>query len=159
MIPQGCRRQSPSIEQRSYGASLFASIDRVALARLASQLERAVTAAGLDGIVLIPVVAIATALARLILNDDQVVLVFGLTLVPLASSIGVEPWTVGIAILAMTPFWFVPAQSPVYGIAQATAEERLFSHRQARRAALVYAAVVVTALVLVLPYWRAVAVL
>ncbi len=122
-------------------------------------LGRAFIAVGLDGVVLIPLVAIVTALARTVLNDDQTVLVLGLTLIPLATTLGVEPWTIGITVLAMSPFWYVTAQSPVYLVAHATSEGRLYSHAQARRAAVVYAGVVFAALLLALPYWRSIGVL
>ncbi len=132
------------------GLARSVEVDRV----IGGALGNAFLAVGLSGVALIPAVAILTALMRMVLNDDQTVLILGLTLIPLATALGVEPWTIGIAILAMSPFWFVTAQSPVYLVAYATSEGRLYSHAQARRAALVYAGVVLAALLLVLPYWR-----
>ena len=105
-------------------------------------------------VVFVLAVALVSVVARLVLEQDLTVLLASLTLLPLASRVGVEPWVVMIAVLATSVAWILPTQTQAYLVAVAASEGRLFSHGQARRFALGYTAVTLAALVACVPYWR-----
>ena len=99
-------------------------------------------------------VAGVSLLIRLVLDQDLTVVLVGVTLLPVAPRIGVEPWMVVIALLAMSVAWFLPSQTPSYLVAQSASEGRLFSHAQAQRFAFAYTALTLLGLALSIPYWR-----
>jgi CRP-like cAMP-binding protein/di/tricarboxylate transporter len=99
-------------------------------------------------------VALVSFAVRLILEQDLTVLLVSLTLVPVATAAGVEPWAVTIALLATSVVWFLPFQTSSYMVARSASEDRLFSHEQARRFALAYAGLTLLGLALAVPYWR-----
>ena len=99
-------------------------------------------------------VAVASLVVRLALDQDLTVVLLGLALLPVAPRLGVEPWIVVIALLATSVAWFVPSQTTSYLVAQSASEGRLFSHAQAQRFAVVYAALTLVGLALSVPYWR-----
>jgi di/tricarboxylate transporter len=99
-------------------------------------------------------VAGVSLLTRLVLDQDLTVVLIGVTLLPVAPRVGVDPWLVVIALLSMSVAWFLPSQTPSYLVAQSASEGRLFSHPQAQRFAIAYTVLTLLALVLCLPYWR-----
>jgi hypothetical protein len=99
-------------------------------------------------------VAGVSLLVRLVLDQDLTVVLVGVTLLPVAPRVGVEPWLVVIALLATSVAWFLPSQTPSYLVAQSASEGRLFSHAQAQRFAFAYTALTLLALALAVPYWR-----
>jgi di/tricarboxylate transporter len=125
-------------------------LDRAAVAGLQALLGEARP----GPVVFVLAVALASIAARLVLEQDLTVLLASLTLLPLASRVGVEPWVVMIAVLATSVSWILPTQTQAYLVAVAASEGRLFSHEQARRFALGYTGVTLAALVACVPYWR-----
>jgi CRP-like cAMP-binding protein/di/tricarboxylate transporter len=99
-------------------------------------------------------VAVVSFAVRLVLEQDLTVLLVSLALIPVATAAGIEPWTVTIALLATSVVWFLPFQTSSYMVARSASEDRLFSHEQARRFALAYAALTLLGLALAVPYWR-----
>jgi di/tricarboxylate transporter len=99
-------------------------------------------------------VAIAGLLVRMAIEASQAILLLGLVLVPAGAAIGVNPWVVIVALLAMNNPWFTDRQTPAYAVAYSATDGRLYSHDQARKVAFGYVAVTLTALVLCVPYWR-----
>ena len=85
---------------------------------------------------------------------EQVVLFLSLALIPIATVMGIDPWVVIIAILATFLIWLVPATTPEYLAAHSASEGVLFSHAQAGKMAVAYAAITLTSLGLVTLYWR-----
>ena len=99
-------------------------------------------------------VAGVSLVTRLVLDQDLTVVLVGVTLLPVASRVGVEPWLVVIALLATSVAWFLPSQTPSYLVAQSASEGKLFSHAQAQRFALAYTTLILLGLGLSVPYWR-----
>jgi len=99
-------------------------------------------------------VAILSMLLNLLLSQQTAVLIIGVTLIPVAPLIGMEPWVVIATALSVSSMWFLPTQTTSYLLAYSTSEARLFSHRQARHVAFIFAAVMLIGLVLIVPYWR-----
>ncbi|HET7770550.1 MAG TPA: cyclic nucleotide-binding domain-containing protein [Chloroflexota bacterium] len=121
----------------------------------ARAIRDAVGQGGLNPIVVIPALAVGHLLVRFLLPMDQALLILSLALIPAAPVFGMDPWVVIITLLATSAPWFFPAQLPGYQMAHEASEGRLFSHAQARVVCAGYMAVTVVALVLCVPYWRA----
>ncbi len=99
-------------------------------------------------------VAGLSLVVRLVMDQQLTVLLGSLTLIPVAPRLGLDPWVVVVALLATSVAWFLPSQTPSYLVAQSASEGRLFSHAQARRFAVAYAALTLGGLALSIPYWR-----
>jgi di/tricarboxylate transporter len=99
-------------------------------------------------------IALLSFMLGLALNTSAVVIVLGLPLVSVASTLGVHPFVVLITILSASGMWFLPTQSTAYMVAYTATEGRLYSHAQARRVCFAYALVVLIGLALIIPYWR-----
>jgi CRP-like cAMP-binding protein/di/tricarboxylate transporter len=125
-------------------------LDRV----MASTVDRVLGTAQPGPLLFVLAVAGVSLLARLALDQDLAVVLVGVTLLPVAPRVGVEPWIVVIALLATSVAWFLPSQTPSYLVAQSASEGRLFSHAQAQRFAIAYTTLTVLALALAIPYWR-----
>ncbi len=125
-------------------------LDRVA----AAIVDRVLGAAQPGPLLFVLAVAGVSLLIRLVLDQDLTVVLVGVTLLPVAPRIGVDPWIVVIALLAMSVAWFLPAQTLSYLVAQSASEGRLFSHAQAQRFAFAYTALTLLGLALCVPYWR-----
>lgn len=99
-------------------------------------------------------IAVANLLLRLVLEQLEVTFLLVLALVPVAPTLGVDPWVVVVTILATSAMWFHPDETHAYVVAQEASEERLFSDQQARKVAFGYALVTIVGLALSVPYWR-----
>ena len=88
------------------------------------------------------------------LVGEQAVLFLGLSLIPVATVIGIDPWVAIIAILSTVLVWLVPATTPEYLAAYSASEGVLFSPAQARKVAFAHAAVTLAALGIATLYWR-----
>lgn len=78
-----------------------------------------------------------------------------LALSPVAAGAGIDPFVVGLVALIACNGFFVPYQSTVYLALYHGTEGRLFTHHQARAAALAYGVVTLASLLLSVPVWRA----
>ena len=125
-------------------------LDRVAT----TTVNRLLGAAQPGPLLFVLAVAGVSLLARLVLDQDLTVVLVGVTLLPVAPRLGVDPWVVVIALLTTSVAWFLPSQTPSYLVAQSASEGRLFSHPQAQRFAFAYAALTLLGLALSVPYWR-----
>ena len=77
-----------------------------------------------------------------------------IALVPLASAAGIHPFVVGvIAVIACNGF-YLPYQSTTYLALYSGTGGKVFTHAQARRAALAYGAWTLIAVALSVPVWR-----
>ena len=80
--------------------------------------------------------------------------VVSLALFPVAASIGVSPWIVGMIFLLTTTQFLFPQQSFYYLTAYYAAGEKSFSHAQARPVAIVYGLATLLAIAASIPFWR-----
>ena len=130
--------------------SVTVGLDRAA----AATVERLLGSAQPGPLLFVLAVAAISLLIRLALDQDLSVVLMGVTLLPVAPRIGVDPWVVVITVLALSVAWFLPSQTVSYLVAQSASEGRLFSHAQAQRFAFAYTALVLLGLTLSVPYWR-----
>ena len=73
-------------------------------------------------------VAVLTVAARLVLLPEPAVLLVNLVVIPIAPSVGVEPWVAVVTTLATYPLWYIQSQTPEYLVAYSGSEGRLYSH-------------------------------
>ena len=99
-------------------------------------------------------IALLNIAVRLLLPDDQTLLLLSIVLIPVAPVLGVHPWVVVITLLATFTLWLLPTQTPSYTVAYEASEGRLFTQAQARIACFAFVAVTLAGLLLVFPYWR-----
>jgi DASS family divalent anion:Na+ symporter len=88
------------------------------------------------------------------LVGEQAVLFLSLSLIPVATAIGVDPWVAVVVVLSTVLVWLVPATTPEYVAAYSASEGVLFSPAQARKVAFAHAAVTLVALGIATFYWR-----
>jgi CRP-like cAMP-binding protein/di/tricarboxylate transporter len=99
-------------------------------------------------------IALLNIAVRLLLPDDQTLLLLSIILIPVAPVFGVHPWVVVITLLATFTLWLLPTQTSSYTVAYEASEGRLFTQVQARKACIGFVAVTLVGLVAVFPYWR-----
>jgi hypothetical protein len=105
-------------------------------------------------LVFVLAIAALNLIVRLVLSQNQSILLFGLSLIPAAPQLGVNPWIIVIALLATSVMWFLPNQTNSYLVALSASEERLFSPAQGRLVAFGYAAVTLLGLAFSVPIWH-----
>ena len=116
--------------------------------RLAAAPPASSSASGPGPVAFAVAVALVSVVARVVLELGLTVLLASLTLLPLASRVGAEPWVVMLAVLVTSVAWTLPTQTQAYRVAVAAPEGRLHSPEQARRFPVGYTAVTVAAFVL-----------
>jgi CRP-like cAMP-binding protein/di/tricarboxylate transporter len=99
-------------------------------------------------------IALLNIAVRLLLPDDQTLLLLSIILIPVAPVFGVHPWVVVITLLATFTLWLFPTQTSSYLVAYEASEGRLFTQAQARMACIGFIMVTLVGLMLVIPYWR-----
>ncbi len=105
-------------------------------------------------LVFVLAIAVLNLAVRLLLPDDQTLLLLSIILIPVAPVFGVHPWVVVITLLATFTLWLLPTQTSSYAVAYEASEGRLFTQGQARKACIGFIAVTLVGLVAVFPYWR-----
>ena len=123
-------------------------------AAIASTLGRLLGDAKLSPLAFVMSIALLNIAVRLLLPDDQTLLLLSIVLIPVAPLFGVHPWVVVITLLATFTLWMLPTQTPSYTVAYEASEGRLFTQAHARIACFAFVAVTLAGLLLVSPYWR-----
>jgi di/tricarboxylate transporter len=109
---------------------------------------------GVPPLLVVFLVAGLTIVLRLVLLGEQAILLINLALIPLAPTLGVDPWVVVVTSLATGAMWYISALLPSYALAYNLSDGRLYSAEQGRRASFGYALVVLIGLAVSLPFWR-----
>jgi CRP-like cAMP-binding protein/di/tricarboxylate transporter len=123
-------------------------------ALIGAAVERGLGQLGGSGLPIVLAIAVLTFVVRLGLGQDQAVLLLSLALIPSAPGLGLDPWVAIVTVLACSGAWLVPSQMPSYLAAYSATEGHLFTPGQSRRAAFGYAAVLLVALTVTVPYWH-----
>ncbi|HXI18118.1 MAG TPA: hypothetical protein VNM48_17270 [Chloroflexota bacterium] len=123
-------------------------------AQAAALVSQVVGDGGVNPLLFVLAVAALCLVVRILLPQDQALLLLALALVPAAPVIGVNPWVIIITLLATFSTWFFPSQTVGYLVAYDASEERLFTHGQARRVCFGFTVVLLLSLALTVPYWK-----
>lgn len=124
------------------------------LDRLAGQTAGAwLTQAGITPVTFILLTAVLGIAAHALVGE-QALLFLSLSLIPVATVLGIDPWVTIIALLSTVLAWIVPATTPEYLAAYSASEGILFNQVQSRKVAFAHVAVTLASLALVTFYWR-----
>ena len=75
-------------------------------------------------------------------------------LVPMAASVGVNPWVLGFSAYALVFAWFAKYQSPIYLAAFYAVDGKMAKHSELAKYCGVYLATCLAGLVVCVPYWQ-----
>lgn len=75
-------------------------------------------------------------------------------LVPMAASVGVNPWVLGFSAYALVIAWFAKYQSPIYLAAFYAVDGKMAKHSELAKYCGAYLATCLAGLVVCVPYWR-----
>ncbi len=104
--------------------------------------------------ILLPAIAVLVFLVSFVIQDNPVVIILTLSLLPLVREAGIHPWLlIFIIILAGSPFFF-SYQSTIYLTAYYGTDEKAFSHRQGRALSYCYALIAIAGIVICIPFWK-----
>jgi DASS family divalent anion:Na+ symporter len=104
-----------------------------------------------------PIFVLLTGALGMIVSSlvgEQAVLFLSLSLIPVATVLGVDPWIVIVAVLASVLIWLVPATTPEYVAAYSASDGVLFTPAQSRKVAIAHVVVIFAALALSTVYWK-----
>lgn len=92
---------------------------------------------------------------QFLISDFAVVTIMVLVLMPVATSTGFNPWTIGIAThLMVQSVWILPFQSDTHLVSHQAASGRLADQRKATLLSLFATLSTMIAVLASLPYWR-----
>ena len=75
-------------------------------------------------------------------------------LVPMAASVGVNPWVLGFSAYALVIAWFAKYQSPIYLAAFYAVDGKMAKHSELAKYCGVYLATCLVGLAVSVPYWQ-----
>lgn len=79
-----------------------------------------------------------------------------LTLVPSAAQLGLSGWVVGFICSVMVLTWLLPRQYEVLRMVRELTDGEMYNERQAMAVGVMISLVAVVAILISVPYWRAI---
>lgn len=99
-------------------------------------------------------IAVATILLRvLIVSEVAYINIAFVFLLPLAESLGINPWIIGITVYAVISPWFFLYQNPVYMAAYHATNMEMVRHRDMATFCMIYLVICIFAIIISVPYW------
>ena len=98
--------------------------------------------------------AITVVLRFLIVSEVAYLNLLMAFLVPMAASVGVNPWVLGFSAYALVIAWFAKYQSPIYLAAFYAVDGKMAKHSELAKYCGVYLATCLVGLAVSVPYWR-----
>ncbi|MDY7039009.1 MAG: SLC13 family permease, partial [Thermodesulfobacteriota bacterium] len=105
--------------------------------------------------VFIILLSIIIVIVRLVLPANATVALLCAVLIPVAGIKGINPWIVGFCILLMSSGWFFPYQSTFYTTFLETTKGKMFTDKQTAPFHIWTNLINLLALLLSVPYWKA----
>ncbi len=112
-----------------------------------------------DPAVLLVIVALLVTASRFVLPSRPAMFLLSLALVPAAPQLGISPWLVGFVVLVTANMWIFPYQGLEYLITRDATRGEAFTDRDGMVMGAALAGVRLAAIVVSIPYWRAVGLL
>ena len=100
------------------------------------------------------IIVMASMVLRFFLPLPPALLVSILSIVPIASTLGLHPFIVGLVVLASANPWFLPYQNWMYQNLLQDTEGKLFDHKQTLQLAFIHIFIVLGAVTVSMPYWK-----
>jgi di/tricarboxylate transporter len=99
--------------------------------------------------------AVFVALCRLVLPRIPTNFLLSLALMPVAPSLGLEPWLIGFVVLTVGNTWLLPSLSDFNILIRDATRGEMFTDRDSMLAGAAITVVTLLAIALSIPYWRA----
>lgn len=100
-------------------------------------------------------IAAVTVLARfLVVSQIAFLNIFMAFAIPIALTLGINPWVVGFASYAVISPWFVKYQNPIYLAAYYSVEGKMAKHSILARYCIAYTAISIACLIIAVPFWQ-----
>jgi DASS family divalent anion:Na+ symporter len=99
-------------------------------------------------------VALMVYALRFLLKKPATVVLFVVTLTPMAQTVGIHAGVLLLTILIAIEAWFLPYQTDSYQIAYYGSDEKAFSHAQGRKLMMIKFFVSFLTIGVSVPYWR-----
>ncbi|HEX9270497.1 MAG TPA: SLC13 family permease [Candidatus Limnocylindria bacterium] len=112
-----------------------------------------------DPAVVVLLVAAFAIVVRLVLPLTPAAFLLALTLIPAAPPLGISGWVVGVVLFIVTPAWIVPGPYEILRIVRELTGGEAFTPAQAVRVGAGITVVALLAVLVSIPYWRAIGVL
>ena len=109
-----------------------------------------------DPVFAILLLALLGVLVRLVLPMVPAAFLLLLTLVPAAPQLGLQGWVVGFVTSVVVLTWILPRQYEVLRMFREITDGEMFSERQAVAVGVAITLIAVLALLISVPYWRAI---
>ncbi len=101
-------------------------------------------------------IAIITIVLRFIIVSEMAyVNIFMAFMVPMAISLGINPWVVGFTVYTMVNPWFMPYQNPIYLAAFYSVDGEMVDHGPMAAYCVLYLLICLIALMISVPFWLA----
>ena len=99
-------------------------------------------------------IAVLTVLLRFVIVSEMafinIIMAF---LIPLAETMGINPWVVGLTVYSVISPWFFLYQNPVYMAAYHSVKGEMINHGDIVPFCLIYLIICIAAIVISVPYW------
>jgi DASS family divalent anion:Na+ symporter len=104
---------------------------------------------------LVLLLGIFVILCRVVLPWIPATLVLSLALVPAAGQVGIAPWVVGFVVLLVANTWLHPNQSDFHRVLRDATGADLVTQRDNLIAGVALTVITLVAVLVSIPYWRA----
>ncbi|MEI6205658.1 MAG: SLC13 family permease [Desulfuromonadales bacterium] len=102
----------------------------------------------------LPLLAVAVTVVRFALPLPAALLISILAVVPVASTMGINPFVIAlVALIACNP-WFLPYQNSIYLDLMQSTDGKLFSHSSSRILSYWQVVIMIAAIIVAIPFWR-----
>lgn len=101
-------------------------------------------------------IALITIAARfLIVSQTAFINIFLAFVIPIAITLGINPWVIGMASYTVINVWFVQYQNPVYLAAFYSVDGKMAKHSKLAEYCILYTAIAIICLLVAVPFWQA----
>jgi di/tricarboxylate transporter/CRP-like cAMP-binding protein len=107
-----------------------------------------------SNLVFLLTVALGVVVIRFFLPAFPAIVVCMLALLPIALTLAINPFVIGLVVLLVNEPWFFPHQNLIFQTLMSSSEGRLFEHGQTVKFAFLHVAIAAVAIVLSFPYWK-----
>ena len=98
-------------------------------------------------------ISLGVYLLRFFLPLAPAQLITMLSIIPVATSAGINPFVIGLVVLVSSNPWFLPYQNTMYLNLFYGTEEKSFQHRQTLKQAYLHVLITLVSIALAVPYW------
>lgn len=100
-------------------------------------------------------IALITIAARfLIVSQTAFINIFLAFVIPIAITLGINPWVIGMASYTVINIWFVQYQNPVYLAAFYSVDGKMAKNSKLAEYCILYTVIAIVCLLIAVPFWQ-----